>query len=278
MDPGALYLQRALELCKEHDVDGIRKMLEYLGVGKMIRYKLFSLFSDDAIEGYNLEIFQNLLLIQDDIMDVAETRRKQPCYHLVASTPIRDAFFLFCLCMKLSKRPLAISRIAFRTGLGQILDMKGSVYTKENYQRICIYKTGYYTFYMPLLLAGVEAPQLERFCQLFGIYFQMIDDAINFDTPDKSSTDLVEYKVTWFSVRLRNEFYGEEDVAEYFTEKVLSDRLVSRCYTLCKSEAFKESLAQVRAEIAKAAATDPALQKANDFLHKALYEALKRFN
>ncbi|KAF3339647.1 farnesyl pyrophosphate synthase [Carex littledalei] len=115
--------------------------------------------------------------------------------------------------------------VAYQTSMGQMLDLvithEGkkdlAKYTMQAYRRIVIFKTSYYSFYLPiacaLLLAGVELEKFKGIKEILvemGVYFQVQDDYLDcFGDPEvagKIGTDIEDYKCSWLI-----ENYGKSD-------------------------------------------------------------------
>ena len=108
-------------------------------------------------------------------MDSSKTRRGQPCWYLkpdVGMIAINDAFMLessiFILLKKYFRSHKAyidfvelFQEVAFQTELGQTCDLLTAPedhvdldnFSLEKYSFIVIYKTAYYSFYLPVALA-----------------------------------------------------------------------------------------------------------------------------
>ena len=174
---------------------------------------------------------QAFFLVSDDMMDASITRRGQPCWYLkpdVGMIAINDAFMLessiFILLKKYFRSHSAyidfvelFQEVAFQTELGQTCDLLTAPedhvdldnFSLEKYSFIVIYKTAYYSFYLPVALAmlytGKASPanlkQAEDILIPMGEYFQVQDDYLdNFADPEtlgKIGTDIQDNKCSW---------------------------------------------------------------------------------
>lgn len=111
-------------------------------------------------------------------------------------------------------RPL---QITFFTEMGQLIDLITapedavdlSQFSLERHRLIVIYKTAYYSFYLPVALAmhvvGITSPvlfeQAKSILVPLGEYFQIQDDYLDcFGTPEqigKIGTDILDNKCSW---------------------------------------------------------------------------------
>ena len=184
-----------------------------------------------ATLGWMIELLQAFFLVSDDIMDSSKTRRGSPCWYLmpkVGMIAINDAFMLessiFILLKKYFRTHAAyidfvelFQEVAFQTELGQTCDLLTAPedhvdldnFSLEKYSFIVIYKTAYYSFYLPvalaMLYAGKASPanlkQAEDILIPMGEYFQVQDDYLdNFADPEtlgKIGTDIQDNKCSW---------------------------------------------------------------------------------
>ncbi|KAF3935304.1 Dimethylallyltranstransferase [Dactylella cylindrospora] len=184
-----------------------------------------------AILGWCTELLQAFFLVSDDIMDSSKTRRGSPCWYLMPSIgmiAINDAFMLESAIYVLLKKhfrqePYYIDLLelfhetTFQTELGQLLDLitapEDSVdlskFSLEKHSFIVIFKTAYYSFYLPVALAmymaGVATPENLKQAQdvliPLGEYFQIQDDYLDcYGDPEhigKIGTDIKDNKCGW---------------------------------------------------------------------------------
>jgi len=107
--------------------------------------------------------------------------------------------------------------VTFQTEMGQLCDLLTAPedkvdldnFSMDKYQFIVIYKTAYYSFYLPVALAlhllGIATPtnlkQAEAILIPLGEYFQIQDDYLdNFGDPKhigKIGTDIMDNKCSW---------------------------------------------------------------------------------
>ncbi|KAF7554245.1 hypothetical protein G7Z17_g3091 [Cylindrodendrum hubeiense] len=184
-----------------------------------------------ATLGWMTELLQAFFLVSDDIMDSSITRRGQPCWYRqdgVGMIAINDAFMLEAAIYTLLKKyfkthPAYVDLIelfhetTFQTEMGQLCDLitapEDNVdlnnFSLEKYSFIVIYKTAYYSFYLPVALALLQLnlatpknlKQAEEILIPLGEYFQIQDDYLdNFGDPEfigKIGTDIKDNKCSW---------------------------------------------------------------------------------
>lgn len=237
------------------------------------------------------ELLQAFFLVSDDIMDGSITRRGKPCWYRqegVGMVAINDAFILESAIYILLKKffrshPAYVDLIelfhetTWQTELGQLCDLLTAPEDKVNldnfsmtkYQFIVIYKTAYYSFYLPVALAlhqlNLATPknlkQAEDILIPLGEYFQIQDDYLdNFGLPEhigKIGTDIKDNKCSWLvnqaleiatpeQRRILEENYGQKDDAkEAVIKKLYDDLKLKERY-----EKFEEERAnEIRAKI-----------------------------
>jgi farnesyl diphosphate synthase len=178
-----------------------------------------------------IELLQAFFLVSDDIMDSSKTRRGSPCWYLmpnVGMIAINDAFLLEAAIYILLKKYFRQEKyyidvvelfqgVTFQTELGQTCDLLTAPedhvdldnFSLEKYTFIVIYKTAYYSFYLPVALALYFAglateknlKQAEDILIPMGEYFQVQDDYLdNFADPTvlgKIGTDIQDNKCSW---------------------------------------------------------------------------------
>ena len=164
-------------------------------------------------------------------MDATLTRRGQPCWYLMPNVQmiaINDAFMLesciFLLLKKYFRKETWYTDVmelfhetSFQTELGQTCDLLTAPedhvdlgnFSIEKYTFIVIYKTAYYSFYLPVALAlyftgrATEGnlKQAEGILVPMGEYFQVQDDYLDaFAPPEvlgKIGTDIQDNKCSW---------------------------------------------------------------------------------
>ncbi|GAB7360609.1 hypothetical protein MBLNU230_g0489t1 [Neophaeotheca triangularis] len=184
-----------------------------------------------ATLGWMIELLQAFFLVSDDIMDSSKTRRGNPCWYLmpnVGMIAINDAFMLessiYLLLKKYFRQEACyvdlmelFHEVTFQTELGQACDLLTAPednvdlnnFSLEKYTFIVIYKTAYYSFYLPVALAlhftgqasASNLKQAEDILIPMGEYFQVQDDYLdNFADPSvlgKIGTDIQDNKCSW---------------------------------------------------------------------------------
>jgi geranylgeranyl diphosphate synthase, type II len=213
--------------------------------GKMLRGLLtyYSALAHGAPEeaallaGEGLELFQNWVLIHDDIEDGSEERRGRPALHRLHPMPLAlnagDALHgeMWGLLAQGVARGvlgpgvlLEFHQVVRRTAYGQHLDLLWTLtgrldLTPEDYLRMVAHKAAYYTAVAPLrlgaLLAGREPPPLYEEAGLkLGMAFQIVDDVLNLEGDEaygkERAGDLYEGKRTLILIRFLEEATLEE--------------------------------------------------------------------
>ncbi|ODV61484.1 bifunctional (2E,6E)-farnesyl diphosphate synthase/dimethylallyltranstransferase [Ascoidea rubescens DSM 1968] len=218
-----------------------------------------------AILGWCIELLQAYFLVADDMMDSSITRRGQPCWYRVENVnqiAINDSFMLEASIYVLLKNhfrndPYYVDLIelfhdiTFKTELGQLLDLitapednvNLSNFSLDKHSFIVIYKTAYYSFYLPVALAmymanvsnEIDLKQAHDILIPLGEYFQIQDDFLDcFGKPEdigKIGTDIQDNKCSWIintaltladkeQKQLLDNNYGQKDAAK---EKICKD-------------------------------------------------------
>ncbi|KAI0683567.1 farnesyl-diphosphate synthase [Cytidiella melzeri] len=190
-----------------------------------------------AVLGWCVELLQAFFLVSDDLMDSSITRRGQPCWYRkegVNLIAVNDSFMLeACIYYLLKKHfrqdPSYVNLLelfletTFQTEIGQLLDLitapEDSVdlskFSLEKHRLIVVYKTAFYSFYLPVALAmyycnipheqvdGSQDPYklAQSILIPLGEYFQIQDDFLDFaGTPEqigKIGTDIIDNKCSW---------------------------------------------------------------------------------
>ncbi|KAI0759525.1 isoprenoid synthase domain-containing protein [Trametes elegans] len=187
----------------------------------------------DVLRARQLQAF---FLVSDDMMDQSVTRRGQPCWYRVDRVgliAINDSFMLegaiyYLLKKHFRTEPYYVHLLelfhdtTFQTELGQLIDLITapedavdlSKFSLEKHQKIVVYKTAYYSFYLPVALAmyacGIthtSSPSTDPYALAqsilipLGEYFQVQDDFLDFAAPPevlgKVGTDIVDNKCSW---------------------------------------------------------------------------------
>lgn len=223
-----------------------------------------------SILGWAIELLQAYFLVADDMMDQSKTRRGQPCWYLkpgVGNIAINDSFMLEGAIYMLLKKhfredPYYVDlldlfhEVTFQTELGQLLDLVTAdeenvdldKFSLEKHSFIVIFKTAYYSFYLPVALAlfmcGVtsekDLKQAKDVLIPLGEYFQIQDDYLDcFGTPEqigKIGTDIKDNKCSWVvnqallkanaeQRKLLDENYGKKDDESEARVKKLFNKL-----------------------------------------------------
>lgn len=181
--------------------------------------------------GWLTELLQAFFLVSDDIMDQSITRRGNPCWFRqpdVGLIAINDAFMLESSIYSLLKRrfrshPAYVDllelfhEVTMQTEVGQLCDLITAPedkvdldnFSMEKYRFIVIYKTAYYSFYLPVALAlhylQIATPsnlkQAHDILIPMGEYFQIQDDYLDaYGDPKvigKIGTDISDNKCSW---------------------------------------------------------------------------------
>ncbi|KAJ7265926.1 farnesyl-diphosphate synthase [Mycena haematopus] len=192
-----------------------------------------------AILGWGVELMQAFFLVSDDIMDTSITRRGQPCWYRapgIGMIAINDAIMLegaiyFLLKKHFRSTPYYVDLLelfhdtTYQTEMGQLIDLITapedhvdlSKFSLEKHRLIVLYKTAYYSFYLPVALAmymsGVpvsytlDGKTVEPYKVALSIllplgeYFQIQDDFLDFSVPPellgKVGTDILDNKCSW---------------------------------------------------------------------------------
>ena len=220
--------------------------------------------------GWLTELLQAFFLVSDDIMDSSITRRGEPCWYRqpgVGMIAINDAFMLESAIYLILKKhyrshPAYLDlielfhEVTFQTELGQLCDLITAPedhvdlnnFSMEKYTFIVIYKTAYYSFYLPVALAlyylQLATPsnlkQAHDILIPMGEYFQIQDDFLDaFGDPSvigKIGTDIKDNKCGWLinqallictpeQRQLLDENYGQKDDAKEARVKKLYEEL-----------------------------------------------------
>lgn len=246
-----------------------------------------------ATLGWMTELLQAFFLVSDDIMDSSVTRRGQPCWYRqpgVGMIAINDAFLLESAIYTLLKKffrshPAYLDLIelfhetTYQTELGQLCDLLTAPedkvnldnFSMEKYRFIVIYKTAYYSFYLPVALAlhmlQLATPEnlahAEKILIPLGEYFQIQDDFLdNFGLPEhigKIGTDIKDNKCSWLvnqaleiatpeQRRILEENYGQkDDEKEKVIKKLYDDMGLKKRF-----EDYEEATAEkLKGEISK---------------------------
>lgn len=239
-----------------------------------------------ALLGWFIELLQAFFLVSDDIMDESKTRRGQPCWYLkpkVGMIAINDAFMLESGIYILLKKHFRQEKyyidlvelfhdISFKTELGQLVDLLTAPedevdldrFSLQKHSFIVRYKTAYYSFYLPVVLAmyvaGITDPKdLKQAMDVLiplGEYFQVQDDYLdNFGDPEfigKIGTDIQDNKCSWLvnkalekatpeQRKVLEDNYGVKDKSkEVVVKKLYDDMKIEQDYLQYEEEVVGE--------------------------------------
>ncbi|KAH8551438.1 farnesyl pyrophosphate synthase [Umbelopsis sp. PMI_123] len=238
------------------------------------------------ILGWLVEFLQAYFLVADDMMDASITRRGQPCWYRkdgVGTIAINDSFILeSCIFIFLKKYfkntnyyidlVELFHDVSFQTQLGQLCDLITapedhvdlSKFSPQKHQFIVIYKTAYYSFYLPVVLAlhmaGVHSAEAFKQCHdiliPLGEYFQVQDDYLDcYGDPafiGKIGTDIQDNKCSWLinqalvianpeQRKLLDENYGKKDAeAEAKVKQLYRDLNIEGIYKDYENKSYTE--------------------------------------
>lgn len=197
---------------------------------------------DEAIlTAASLELFQNWILIHDDLEDSSEMRRGSPALHrkydwtlaLNAGDALHARMWEALLGNRGllgETRTLAVmdefARMIDETTEGQQMELNWVVtknwqLTEEDYETMCTKKTSWYTAISPMRLGGIAAgadpealaPLVEAGVKM-GVGFQIHDDVLNLSAGKKygkqSADDLLEGKRTLILIKLLRSLNRDE--------------------------------------------------------------------
>ncbi|KAG7447039.1 farnesyl-diphosphate synthase [Guyanagaster necrorhizus] len=192
-----------------------------------------------AVLGWSVELLQACFLVADDIMDNSITRHGQSCWYRVPQVghiAINDSFMLESAIYFLLKKHFRsesyyvdllelFHETTYQTEMGQLIDQLTapvdkvdlSTFSSKRHSLIVIYKTAYYSLYLPVALAmhmcGVPAAYTIDSAHIqpygtaksilipLGEYFQIQDDFLDFSgSPEqigKVGTDILDNKCSW---------------------------------------------------------------------------------
>ncbi|KAF1363490.1 terpenoid synthase [Lizonia empirigonia] len=246
-----------------------------------------------ALLGWMIELLQAFFLVSDDIMDSSKTRRGNPCWYLapkVGMIAINDAFMLESSIYLLLKKHFRQHKsyidmvelfhdVTFQTECGQLCDLLTAPedhvdldnFSLDKFTFIVIYKTAYYSFYLPVALAlhynGAATPKnLQTAHDILipmGEYFQAQDDYLDaFADPEtlgKIGTDIQDNKCSWLvnqalnkvtpaQRKLLEDNYGQKDADKEAKVKALYHDLDLQSFY---EQWEEERVADIRSKIEK---------------------------
>lgn len=246
-----------------------------------------------ATLGWMTELLQAFFLVSDDIMDSSITRRGSPCWYRqpnVGMIALNDSFMLEAAIYLLLKKHFRshpsylgfielFHEVTFQTEVGQTCDLLTapedhvdlSKFSLQKHSFIVIYKTAFYSFYLPVALAlhyldlATESnlKQARDILIPLGEYFQIQDDYLDaYGSPEvigKVGTDILDNKCSWMinkaldmatpeQRKTLDECYGRKDhVKEAEVKKIYEDLQLERVY----QEYEEKAVGEIRARIAK---------------------------
>ena len=258
-----------------------------------------------GVLGWCVELLQAFFLVADDVMDSSVTRRGQPCWYLsdapvqlrkgragpaekVGLIAVNDSFLLEAAIYRLLRRYFRgdgrygallelFLETTYQTELGQLLDLTSQPQGAGNvdlaartlgaYSKIVVYKTAFYSFYLPVALGLVlvgRDPVADRaaFDEALAIllpmgeFFQIQDDFLDcYGAPEvigKVGRDIEEKKCGWLAVQclqrcspadraLFEANYGRDDPSSVAAVKALYGRLdLARVYHAFEEASYQE--------------------------------------
>ncbi|KAI0710465.1 farnesyl-diphosphate synthase [Cerioporus squamosus] len=248
-----------------------------------------------ALLGWCIELLQAFFLVSDDMMDQSVTRRGQPCWYRVEGVnyiAINDSFMLegaiyYLLKKHFRTEPYYVHLLelfhdtTFQTELGQLIDLITapedhvdlSKFSLAKHQKIVIYKTAYYSFYLPVALAmytcGIPHTPSNDPYELaqsilipLGEYFQVQDDFLDFAAPPevlgKIGTDIIDNKCSWCintalalatpeQRKILDENYGRKDAEAEKRVKALYEEIgIRQKYAEYEEAAYKRIMGLIQ--------------------------------
>ncbi|RDX45501.1 farnesyl-diphosphate synthase [Polyporus arcularius HHB13444] len=248
-----------------------------------------------ALLGWCIELLQAFFLVSDDMMDQSVTRRGQPCWYRVEGVSyiaINDSFMLegaiyYLLKKHFRSEPYYVHLLelfhdtTFQTELGQLIDLITapedhvdlSKFSLAKHQKIVIYKTAYYSFYLPVALAmymcGIPHTPSNDPYELaqsilipLGEYFQVQDDFLDFAAPPevlgKIGTDIIDNKCSWCintalalatpeQRKVLDENYGRKDAEAEKRVKALYEEIgIRQKYAEYEEAAYKRIMGLIQ--------------------------------
>ncbi|XP_043280201.1 farnesyl pyrophosphate synthase isoform X2 [Venturia canescens] len=237
------------------------------------------------ILGWCAEMVQAYFVVEDDIIDRAVTRRGQKCWYLyndIGLAAVNDGIIIGESVHQLVRKhfkgkPCYLDLIEtfadnkLKTAIGQTLDLLATqfgrklnldLFTMDRYNAIVKYKTGFYSFVMPVTLAmyfaGITDAEVHRQAKTIllemGNFYQIQDDYLDcYGDPrvtGKSGRDIQEGKCSWLAVvalqratpaqrKIFEECYGVDDPEKVARIKNLYDDLaLSTTYSIYEEESY----------------------------------------
>lgn len=270
-----------------------------------------------ATLGWLTELLQAFFLVSDDIMDASYTRRGNPCWYRksqVGMIAINDAFMLessiYVLLRKHFRNHPAYAdflelfhETTFQTEIGQLCDLLTApedhvdltAFSPAKHAFIVVYKTAYYSFYLPVALAlhylqlatDSNLRQAREILIPLGEYFQVQDDFLDaYGAPEvigKIGTDIQDNKCSWVinqaleraSAKQRAVLdlcYGRKDAAKEAEVKTIFEQLkLDEVY-----HAYEEkTVGEIRDRIARVDESDGLKKEVFDAFLRKIYKRSK---
>ena len=243
-------------------------------------------YKKTATLGWLTELLQAFFLVSDDIMDSSLTRRGNPCWYKqpkVGMIAINDAFMLessiYILIAKHYRSHPSYAgflelfhNVTFQTEIGQLCDLLTapedkvdlSQFSPKKHRFIVIYKTAYYSFYLPVALAlhylelasDSNLKQAHDILIPLGEYFQIQDDYLDaYGAPEmigKDGTDIQDNKCSWIinqalerasdeQRKVLDECYGQKDPTKVKeVKKIFEELRLEEAYVAYEQKAVEE--------------------------------------
>lgn len=236
-----------------------------------------------------IEIMQTAILIHDDIIDKAKTRRGQITIHakyhklgLEKAICMADygfflAYQIICECKISDDVKNEVLRILsdtmYNTVVGEIMDVElphQDNPTEQDLAKIYINKTAWYTIIGPMLMGAalnqesdLIKSQIENFGLNLGIAYQIKDDIISImaeDTNKSLDSDIKEGKITKMYL---------------YTKARLNSKTRQIMYHYGKEDATKNAIKKIKALFKSNDAIKVATEEAEQYTDKALQELEK---
>ena len=270
-----------------------------------------------ALLGWMIELLQAFFLVSDDIMDSSKTRRGNPCWYLVPKVgmiAINDAFVLESAIYLLLKKHFRQEKsyidmvelfheVTLQTELGQMCDLLTAPedevdlnnFSLEKFSFIVIFKTAYYSFYLPVALAlhfcgAATEKNLQTSLDILipmGEYFQAQDDYLDaFADPEtlgKIGTDIQDNKCSWLINQALQKVTPEQRKTleeNYGVKDSEAEARVKALYHELKLADFyrqweEERVADLRARIAKVDESEGLKKEVFESFLKKIYKRSK---
>ncbi|KAF9493739.1 isoprenoid biosynthesis-like protein [Pleurotus eryngii] len=258
-----------------------------------------------AVLGWCIELFQAFCLVSDDVMDKCHVRRTQPCWYRlphVRLIAVNDACMLRSAISHLLKKHFRrdtmlmclnsfTTYVSFNTDMGQLVDLitasedtiNLSKFSLERHRKIVVYKTAYYSFYLPVALAmrltgildsdpgtAIRPYQVALSILIpLGEYFQVQDDWLDYagtvEEIGKVGTDIIDNKCSWCvntALSLANpeqraildaNYGGKRRGQEWRVKKVFEEVGIAEEYAKYEDNAFRRitGLIEIIPEVTK---------------------------